>query len=328
MSGASGVPGLRNAFTTGTVLLGSATGNITNRLADFVPGVLGSYYYPASGPSNSLASLRDAETATTAAGAGMAQYTTGEGQSKDTGNLDVGFHYVATAAYLSSSGFSSIQGSNGWWYMYGSSKLAASGFMGFTETNTAVYWRNWTSVTDWRNQYCLIYADSQHPGMDYDSIRTFVTPMTSRMRISGIASDIGGSCGGNDGIDAGIWLNGTLLTGWNNVPNNGSRAMDALSYARSGDGVYFQVNGLTDSSCDNTSWNPLEALDLPLDSDNDGIADYFEDSNGDGVQNASDGSADTDGDGVIDRLDRSPMDPNLSNFVITIESPVQGSTIN
>jgi hypothetical protein len=57
-------------------------------------GYLGKYYFPTSGGSTSLATLVDAGSRAPAA-AGLYHHTTRTDQTKDSSNVDIGFHYVA-----------------------------------------------------------------------------------------------------------------------------------------------------------------------------------------------------------------------------------------
>lgn len=312
------VVGYNGFINTSNPLGGS--GNKTGLLRDFVKGPLGNFYYPPSGPTNSLASLINADTTRTAAGVGLAQYTTTVNQAKDTGHLDIGFHYVATVSHLASSGFSGSQGANGWWYLYAPLKGTASGYL----TNySGTYWYNWTTGSD---QYTRVYSILQHPGNSYDSIRRFVSPRDGRVWISGTANRT--QSGGVDGTDVRILRNDTPLTGWIDVPNNTVPVEIHLSaWLWNGDAVDFQVNKKTSNGSDSTTWDPRISYDTPVDSDGDGLPDWFEDSNGDGVQSVADGGSDTDGDGIIDRLDANPFDPLRGAFSIRIDVPVHGSTL-
>jgi hypothetical protein len=71
----------------------------------------------------------------------------------------------------------------------------------------------------------------------------------------------------------------------------------------------------------------LMSATAPVDTDGDGLADYVEDSNGDGAQNALDGTGDRDGDGIIDRQDARPFDPALGAILPVIETPPGGATL-
>jgi hypothetical protein len=59
---------------------------------DFVTGALGPYYYPTSG--SDLFTLVNAGSRA-ASSAGLYHYTVRTDQTKDSGAVDIGFHYVA-----------------------------------------------------------------------------------------------------------------------------------------------------------------------------------------------------------------------------------------
>ena len=68
----------------------------TGLARDFVRGPLGDYYYPDTGPANSLASLVNADASRTADTLGLYHYTTLANQQREGNSpLDLGFHYLA-----------------------------------------------------------------------------------------------------------------------------------------------------------------------------------------------------------------------------------------
>jgi Calx-beta domain-containing protein len=70
------------------------SGNKTGLLRDFEKGLLGDYYYPASGATNSLAALINAGSKTNAALVGLDKYTTTTNQvTEGTNTLDIGYHF-------------------------------------------------------------------------------------------------------------------------------------------------------------------------------------------------------------------------------------------
>jgi hypothetical protein len=81
---------------TGFAAFGGSN-NKTSLLTDYRKGPFGNYYYPATGPANSLATLIGAGNRTVAA-AGLAQHTVRLDQAVDVDDpkVDIGFHYVAS----------------------------------------------------------------------------------------------------------------------------------------------------------------------------------------------------------------------------------------
>lgn len=89
-----------NGYRAGTAFWGG-NGNKTaidsTGAGGFQKGVLGGWYYPASGGPNSLAALLNSG-GQSAAQAGLYHFTTQAGQIREAATLvDIGFHYVATA---------------------------------------------------------------------------------------------------------------------------------------------------------------------------------------------------------------------------------------
>ena len=293
---------------------GTNLGNVV--LADFpyTEGPFGRFYHATTNLCD-----RGSRLATSA---GLAQHTTRPDQTKEEATpVDIGFHYVAAESYHAATAFHGTQGSGGWWYQFAPLQGLPSGYL----TNfTVSRWFNWS---DWRNQYCYIQSYNQHPGLDYDSVRTFVAPRSGRARVLGEARDQYSLAGG-DGVRARLLHNGASLIPWTIIAEGRSAPMNATTLLNAGDRLHFQVNAAGLNSYDSTLWTPAVIFHAPADTDQDGLPDFFEDSNGDGLVNSLDGSGDADGDGVIDRLDARPFDPRLTHFRMLIESPPHGSTLN
>jgi len=304
------------------------TGDHTNLLRDFVPGPLGSYYYPTSGATNSLATLIDADSARTAAGVGLAEYTTVLGQQKDTTNLDVGMHYAALEAHQASTEYSSTQGSNNWYYAkttapYGTSFTYLPTF-GNPYTGYTNVWYDGTIGCCGGDYFAWVWSNGQHPAVDYDSLRIWQSPAAGKMSAWSSASTGASS----DGVNLAITKNGGLMTPWTHNAPNGTVTLNGRTWVQTGDIVSFQLNMAANNSADATTWDPVIILYRGVSTLSPGLPDWFADSNGDGSVNSSDGTGDLDGDGVIDRSDPRPFDPTISTFQITIERPVNGSTVN
>jgi len=78
-------------FSTGQMLGGA--NNVTVTTADYQTGVQGRWYYPNSG-ANNLFYLVNAGS-TPVGNTGLFHYTVRTDHTKDTGNVDIGYHYVA-----------------------------------------------------------------------------------------------------------------------------------------------------------------------------------------------------------------------------------------
>lgn len=76
----------------GTTQLSGGSNNKTITSPDYQTGALGGYYYPTAGTE--LFTLVNAGSRTTIA-AGLYHYTTRTDQTKDSSNVDIGYHYVA-----------------------------------------------------------------------------------------------------------------------------------------------------------------------------------------------------------------------------------------
>lgn len=320
---------LTTAGNNGFIATANAFGgsnNRTNLLRDFVPGPLGAFYYPASGATNSLASLRNADAVRTPAGVGLTHYTTTQDQAKDTGYLDLGYHYVALRKSLASASFGQEQGGGGWRYMSAPagntnlSNLPTFGIPDWNPENTH-YNSAWSATAD---KYTGIWDDSQHPGWNYDSVRVWQAPSSGVVTIVSMARNYA-ACG-SDGVQIRIIRNGLPLESWRNVPgNNTAVALDIVSPISLGDLLGFQLNKKSSAACDATIWDPLVIWDTPNDQDGDGLADYSEDADGNGSYNPSSETkpddADTDDDGMNDgeelALGRNPRSADATLLLFT-----------
>ncbi len=189
-------PSSNNGFYQSTALPGS--GNKTVTALDWVPGPLGSYYYPSAGTSGSLTNLLNFGSRT-AASAGLAQFTCitdiqnvtngtppsnwiEQWQQKDSGTVDIGFHYTAVSKVVG--GTTSLApayrrpvSNDGWFpsdsdYTVGSGGDALSDFVEDVNGNgipdgSETNWATWDSDGDY-------FSDSLEPTMgtspiDYDT---------------------------------------------------------------------------------------------------------------------------------------------------------------
>jgi len=315
-----------NGYISTTRFL-SGTGDKTGLLRDFISGPLGDYYYPTNSTANSLSTLINGDNyrAPGATGVGLYQYTTTLDQAKDAATqLDIGMHYVAFENHRASVEFSGTQGNNNWYY-YRSTTPQGSTLALLTSYSTlgsGLTW--WDSSLPGNDTYTWVYAAGQHPGVNYDSVRLWQSPLASKMSVwsTATASSTG------DGVRLHMSRGTVALSSWVTLPTTTSTTLNAQTYIQTGDALSFQLNMNGSNATDATAWNPLVVVHRGVDSDGDGLPDWFEDTNGDGTVNSNDGTTDFDNDGIIDRLDAKPFDPTVSTFQITIDRPANGSTLN
>lgn len=299
-------------------LVSGSTPDITLTSIKYARGPFGTRYLDPASTSLVNAGSR------TAAAAGLAQHTVGVDQNKDSGQVDIGFHYVATEAYPASGAPVGVQGGNGWRYMYADKMGAVVGDLDYDALGNK-WWRiAWPLGHN--NHYTWITPTFMSPGQTVDSVRRFVIPKSGRVWVSGSASDLTQSCGDSTGVRVRIAQNGTTAMGWRTIPNvpGAIASMEGSLVVSVGDFLDFQLSNGVDNGCDNTGWLPTVIYSRPKDSDADGIADYEEDQNGDGVTTPGETSslaADSDGDGLPDGIEsslgRSPTIPEVNLMTLT-----------
>ena len=326
-----------NGYVSSTRFL-NGTGDVTGLSRDFVSGPLGDYYYPTNSTANSLSTLINADTSTNrtpaTSGIGLYQYTTTLDQVKEAGTaLDIGMHLVALENHRASLEFSGTQGLNNWFYQRSTTPLGTS-LVALPNYGTPMTGQNntWYDATlSGADTYAWIWSTGQHPGLNYDTVRMWQSPAAIRASFWGTAANTGScpSSGNTDGTRVLVQKNTTPLTSWIGLSTNMTAiTITGKTYIQTAELLRFQLNDVSGNGCDATTWDPLIVLHRGIDSNANGIADWFEDSNGDGVVNTSDGLGDFDGDGVIDRLDGRPFDPTISLLQITIDQPANGSSLN
>ncbi len=283
------VVGSNNGYTTGSALVPGATGgnDKTNLTANFESGPLGSYYYPASGATNTLTALIDAGSRTNAGLAGLYHHTTVVGQTKETNSvLDIGFHFVAVNPAESE---------------------VPKTPSGMAPSASSVYDANWTVdkatngvVTDygWHNR-----ADGWNEEPAWLRINLLSSKPVSRLGY--IGRDGGGNGVYRDykiyvtdssSTNAADW--GTEVAAGQWLWPNGKERRDAEFGPKSGQYVilrritaegYHGPSG-TDPGYANANevwiYTRNTMFSTPLDSDGDGLADHLEDRNGNGALNS------------------------------------------
>jgi hypothetical protein len=287
----------------------------------FTNGPLGEYYQ--------LSTNLYSAGSTNASNLGLYHHTVRPDQSPEgTNRVAIGFHYVAqdstdlpNDAYLASEGFStSTQGASGWSYRY-TTNLAGLPGPALAGYNAGM--SSWAQVPG--DTYCLVGADWQHPGWGHDSVRSFQLPASGSVTVWSQAYH-GSSVCSTDPIRVRVLHNDTELVTWTEVATNRTAGnpvtLDVASpiTVAAGDWIHFQVNKATNDLCDVVYWNPSIAymtIRRIGDADNDGLADWVEDRNGNGVRDTGETDwldPDTDHDGRSDRQEAidgtDPLDPN------------------
>jgi hypothetical protein len=270
----------------------------------YLPGQFGARYAAVAIPNLQDAGSRQASTA------GLAQYTTGLNQNKDTGLVDIGLHYVAAYSYSAAGGFSGTQGANSWKYLFAEKEGVAppsGNELGFDPAG-GKWWNNPAWALPHGDHYTWIGPDYQATGLSKDSVRRFIAPRTGKAVVTGRITDIQQCTGHAVGVRARLVQNSIGMTWRTMADASGSTAdMSAMLLLNAGDTLDFQLSNGVSPSCDTTSWNPVVSYASPADSDGDGLADYVEDANGDGQylsgSETSPTLADSDGDGVPDGIE-------------------------
>jgi hypothetical protein len=158
--------------------------------------------------------------------------------------------------FLSSTGFGTTQGQNGWEYLYSVDGDVTFAQMSFIGPNSS--WQG--SETD-----CLVGAGWQHPGASAcDSVRTWVAPQKGNATVTanGAVTVAGGCIGSTNtaGVQIRVLQNGTQIwpaSGWQVIPNGQSFTFPTVTTSvSSGDQLQFVVEHAGSmNSCDTTTWD-------------------------------------------------------------------------
>lgn len=140
--------------------------------------------------------------------------------------------------------FSSIQGRNNWYYQ---------------EWNGFAY-RDMTfdaSNNRWKGsrEFCLIGPGWLHPDRGCEPVRKWVSPVATRVTITGNVPDLG--AGGGDGVIVKIFKNNEEL--WSRTVDNGDRREHYFYLevpVQVGDAIYFRINMRNNPDYDTTYFNP------------------------------------------------------------------------
>jgi len=113
-------------------------------------------------------------------------------------------------------------------------------------------WRQ-SSATGSPGRYCTLTSSGGHPEDAQDSIRTWTSPISGTVRITGDLYDA--NTNGANGVIGYIHQEQQML--WNEtVPNAGSQSHDLTVRVRPGDRLSFRVNPDLDQGSDSYGWNP------------------------------------------------------------------------
>ncbi|HEY0827263.1 MAG TPA: hypothetical protein VGE40_04145, partial [Bacilli bacterium] len=165
--------------------------------------------------------------------------------SSDTTYWDPTIEYEK---YSASSGFSSVQGTNQWYYK----QWSGSSYSDMTWDSTNSRWKG-------SQDNVLVGSSWQHPDT-YDSVRAWKAPSAGTVRVTGtVKKDSNNGLG--DGVYAKIIKNGLQIwpsSGWAYITadNFTGFAHDISVAVTANDFIYFVVNKIGTNSSDTTVWDP------------------------------------------------------------------------
>jgi hypothetical protein len=151
----------------------------------------------------------------------------------------------AQITYQASTDFSSTQGFQNWFYLYGAG------------TQMTFAGGNWQG----NETFLSLYADGGHPGNLSDAIRRWKAPQAGSITITGNVFDQDSSCGAGDSVY--IKKNATVL--WQQAIANGNTTgvpFNVTTAVAAGDNIDFGINRGADNvwDCDGTGFDPKIVL--------------------------------------------------------------------
>jgi len=169
--------------------------------------------------------------------------------SYDSTTWDPVITYMPYPVYQASVGFSSTQGTEGWYYQQWDASTYSYSNMTWNSGNNS--WKG-------SDAYCYVFSDSQHPDTR-DSVRKWVAPRTGVIRITSSGQISVGPNG--DGVNvrvmkghANVWPS----CGWRYIPANSGISFPPTDVSvTAGDELYFIVNKNGTISYDTTNWDPI-----------------------------------------------------------------------
>jgi hypothetical protein len=145
--------------------------------------------------------------------------------------------------YQASSGFTSTQGANQWYYQY---------WNGTSYIN--MWWNAGAGYWEGSETYLIVYPVGQHPGSSFSSVRKWLAPRAGTVRVTGRVYK--GAVGG-DGVNAKVLHNTNLLFDQNIAYNDVTGPnVDLSVVVAPGDSLYFRVHKIGTSHYDSTTWDP------------------------------------------------------------------------
>lgn len=157
---------------------------------------------------------------------------------------------AASTSYQASSDFATTQGQHNWYYQQGSGNT----YSNLTYNTGASRW-------NLNQSYPWVSANAQHPGNTADAVRTWISPGTGTITISGSITK--GSADG-DGIQATIKKDNTTL--WTQkittTADQNPTGVTQIPVVK-GTQIHFVINKVQSISFDHTLWNPTITYTTP-----------------------------------------------------------------
>ncbi|MBW4081740.1 hypothetical protein [Paenibacillus sp. S150] len=154
----------------------------------------------------------------------------------------------STDTYVASTGFSSQQGLNQWYYQ----QWNGSSYSNMTWDSTYGRWKGTPA-------YTLVMSNGQHPDAQ-DSVRKWLSPKAGIIHITGVVKK--GDISYGDGVLVKVMKNQEQLwpaSGWQSIQYNDSTGyeLNVTTSVSSGDSIYFIVNKNVTTYADTTAWDPV-----------------------------------------------------------------------
>jgi hypothetical protein len=278
-----------NGFSASSAFLGGSHNVVGVADNNWQTGPLGNWYYPQMSGSG-LGVLVDAGSQSLVGQAGLFHYTTQLTETPEgSGLLDIGFHYRVLPRYQASAGYGTSQGANNWFYM----RTIVPGILPYFAKDPSGKLYLVPSLQyvnqEWEDSGCTIGANSQQWNSSADTVRMFYCPQPGTIYITGTAYY--GQSGSVDAakIQISDLASGVqILLNWTVIPHTAVQASPSqvaigpISVQR-GEFLLFQTSQNQSGGTSTLYWDPVVSYQNLLDTDGDGLSDYVEDLNGDGI---------------------------------------------